>query len=325
MRNVLPAITLIVTLASGVSTGAAAEARASDNAAEQERTRAVVMRMNAAGAQITHDEFVAGSLWLTAYHELGHLLIHEYDFPVLGANEEDMADNYAIVTLAPHSKRAAMIAAVQLFLAVAIVMRDKPFAYFDEHSIDQQRAFRMACYLAGAWPDRFGAVALAFEPTGRRMQMCANASPQANVDWDRTLKPEVGVMIDKQTARVTYEPAEPGLEDEMNELKASGVLESVASELQTYRLPEWRRALQPQLDQAFAESNFRAGYLERTKQRIEIIAGSCGEASAQTQHAPRPVPGLFVFDPRRARLVVCYEFISLLHELADGLPKNAAQ
>jgi hypothetical protein len=294
----------------------------------QQQVVDVLAKLNVASVP-TREQFVAGSTAFAVYHELGHFLIDEYDdIPILGRGEEDMADAYATFELAPYTESEQMQSAVRLWLYLAFDKGATPIAWWDEHSLDHQRAFDIACVLTGRWPQRYADLPDAFGASVRRDAMCARDARRRQSSWVTTLRAQNAAMIDRQEAVVTYVPAPEKLADAERWLRANGLLEAVATEIQRYKLPEWRIQWREKLDKDMAEGRLSVNAFVSTRQRVDVMAKSCGEANAlYVPPTDKPaVPGVLPNGtrPQRPRLVLCYELIDKFRTLAveAGLPES---
>jgi putative metallopeptidase DUF4344 len=84
-------------------------------------------------------------------HEFGHALIHNFNLPVLG-REEDAADGIATVLLLKAEDGPTYAADAAEFW-VAFSGRQTPprlAEYADNHSFDRQRAFNILCWVGGS-------------------------------------------------------------------------------------------------------------------------------------------------------------------------------
>jgi Putative metallopeptidase len=84
-------------------------------------------------------------------HEFGHALIHNFELPVLG-REEDAADGIATVLLLKAEEGPTFAAEAAEFWA-AFSGRQNPPAlaeYADNHSLDRQRSDNILCWVAGS-------------------------------------------------------------------------------------------------------------------------------------------------------------------------------
>jgi hypothetical protein len=85
-------------------------------------------------------------------HEFGHTFIDVFELPVLG-REEDAADAVATVFLTRDVDNGAEYAfdAARFFNALSGRQRNlAPQDFFDEHSLDKQRAYSIVCWIAGS-------------------------------------------------------------------------------------------------------------------------------------------------------------------------------
>jgi hypothetical protein len=292
----------------------------------QQQAIDVLANLNAASAP-TREEFVAGSTAFALYHEFGHFLIDEYDIPILGRGQEDMADAYATFELAPYTASEQMQSAVRLWLYLAFDRGIAPIAWWDEHSLDHQRAFDIGCVLTGRWPERYAGLPEAFGASPRRAALCTREAPRRQSSWVETLRAHNAAMIDRQKAVVTYHPAPQELADAERWLRANGLLEAVATEIQRYKLPDWRIQWREKLDKDMAEGHLSVNAFDSTKQRIDVVAKSCGQANAfYAPPSDKPaVPGVLPKGsrPQRPRLTLCYELIDKLRTL--GVEAGLAQ
>jgi hypothetical protein len=138
-------------------------------------------------------EFVIGNTLFALLHEIGHVLINEMKLPVLGW-EEDAADTYATLRLLQvgtnFSLHALAEAARNWFLNER---RDrqtgaKPL-YYDEHDLNQQRAFHVVCLMVGSDPARFKALADANRMPQERQESCKKDFDKASWSWNTILEP----------------------------------------------------------------------------------------------------------------------------------------
>jgi Putative metallopeptidase len=123
-------------------------------------------------------------------HELGHALIHDWNLPVLG-REEDAADQFATVFLSfggRDSLRLAWAAALQLWLT----SQQEPNQYWawDEHSSPLQRFYSIACLSYGSNPAEYPDLPEAILPTSQRAQ-CVEQSQQTIQSWAQLLQPHI--------------------------------------------------------------------------------------------------------------------------------------
>ncbi len=270
----------------------------------------------------TREQFVAGSVAFAIYHELGHFLIDEFDIPNLGGREEDMADAYAVFELGPHAAKEQMQSAVRLWLNVAYMRGATPIAWWDEHSLDAQRAFQVACFLSGRWPETYAGLPEAFGAPARRAGHCVTEAYRTQAAWVETLRAQSAAVIHKQRAKVTYVPAPLELTDTQKWLTETSLLDGIALEIGRYRLPDWR------IEEQEASAKLPpARARDMDKPHVEVVGKSCGVANAYYE-LPRGKRSGGVFSGQGAvaasnpKLVLCYEFIQLVRNMAQQtLPK----
>lgn len=137
-------------------------------------------------------QFLVGNLVFVMMHEIGHVLISEMGLPVL-SREEDAADTFAAVSMIwmrnAFSERVLAEAAKGWFYSDRRDrQRNVPVVYYDEHSLDRQRAYQIVCLMVGSDPTKFAGLA---EETGLpedRQKTCEADFSNAEWSWQRVLK-----------------------------------------------------------------------------------------------------------------------------------------
>lgn len=137
-------------------------------------------------------EFVFGNMLFAAGHELGHGVIREFEFPVLG-REEDAADSFAIFAAlqvgTEFSHRILVEAVKGWFLSDK---RDKKlgekFAYYDEHEMNLQRAYQIVCFMFGSDPVKYKELAQESMVPEERQESCKAEYREAAWAWNTVLK-----------------------------------------------------------------------------------------------------------------------------------------
>jgi hypothetical protein len=108
-------------------------------------------------------EFVVGNVVFVMLHEFSHLIIEDFDVPVLG-NSEDAADTLAAVTLirADRARPERDFRLIRMLLTAADANRilwqrgleqDNPVIYLARHPLSVQRAARITCLAYGSDPE----------------------------------------------------------------------------------------------------------------------------------------------------------------------------
>lgn len=159
-------------------------------------------------------DFAMHDATFTLYHEIGHLLVGEFGLPVLG-KEEDAADALAVILLLNDETDAdeafdALVDAADGWYFSAVESTGNgvdDLSFFDEHSLDIQRAYAMVCMMVGFDPAKFGETADIYEIEDERQQDCAETYAQAAGAWETLLKPHETTGEAGAAITVTYEGA----------------------------------------------------------------------------------------------------------------------
>lgn len=124
---------------------------------------------------------IDGALWSVYMHELGHALIAINRIPITG-REEDVADQFAIWTALNYVdlSQTPMILPTLWFWGQLAKSRNIPNMsqderkrlMSDEHSLDEQRIFNIACWNFGFDPQRGTPAAQSVGLTPERAQRC---------------------------------------------------------------------------------------------------------------------------------------------------------
>jgi len=148
--------------------------------------------------RIDRVEFIVGNTLFRLAHEMGHVLINELTLPLLG-REEDAADTYAALTMLhtgnSFSLRVLYNAANGWFLNDR---RDQQTAeeplYYDEHGLNQQRAYQIVCLMVGSNPTRFKELADETKMPAARQRSCKRDYDEASSSWAEVLKPHMRTL-----------------------------------------------------------------------------------------------------------------------------------
>jgi len=217
-------------------------------------------------------QFVTGSMFFIALHELGHVHISETALPVL-AREEDAADTFAVLALLQYrtalTHRMLADAAKSWFLGAR---RDEkegtPLAFYDDHGLDRQRAYWIVCLMLGSDPAQFKDVA---DETGlpeEQRDNCVGNYSNASWSWSKVLEPyRRRPDQPKTTINVVYGPGIDARRVYERSFRSIRLLETVA-------------------EQAAERWNWRGPFT--------LEARGCGEANSQWNLPTRT-------------LTVCYE------------------
>jgi hypothetical protein len=158
-------------------------------------------------------EFVSGNMLFVLLHEMAHVSITQMGLPVLG-RMEDAADTYAALRLirsgSKFSHRVLTEAAEGWFMADRRDQKtgDK-VAYYDDHGLNQQRAYQIVCLMVGSDDEKFKDLAKETKLPEERQDSCAGDYSNAAFSWDLVLKPHRRTPDQPKTkVDVVYGPAE---------------------------------------------------------------------------------------------------------------------
>ncbi|MCZ4346097.1 DUF4344 domain-containing metallopeptidase [Devosia neptuniae] len=188
-------------------------------------------------------DFAMHDAVFTMYHEIGHMLVGELGLPVLG-KEEDAADSLATILLLTDEDDddayEALIDSADGWYFNAVNSTGSgvdDFSYYDEHSLDIQRAYAMVCMMVGKDPDAFAETADEYGLEAEQQENCAYTFDQAITSWAVVL--EQHEVTDARGAEISVVYEEAGDFTEFaNELEARQVLERAADLIMaSYVLP----------------------------------------------------------------------------------------
>jgi hypothetical protein len=178
-------------------------------------------------------EFVSGNMLFVLLHELAHAAIAQMGLPVLG-REEDAADSYAATRLitmgSEFSDRVVIEAAKGWFMADRRDQKEgDTVAYYDEHGLNQVRAYQIACYLVGFDKVKFKDLATETKLPQDRQDSCAKDYGKASKSWDLVLQPHLRAPDQPKTnIDVVYGEGKGRLETAAQIARAIMLLEPVA-------------------------------------------------------------------------------------------------
>jgi len=138
-------------------------------------------------------DFIIGNMLFVLLHETAHNIITEFNIPVLG-RQEDAADVFAVLTLLkvgnPMSQRVLVEAARGWFLSDRRAKKDGDSpVYYDQHGLDEQRAYHIVCLMVGSDPVKFAQLANEAMLPPDRQRTCQRDYSDALSGWDAALKP----------------------------------------------------------------------------------------------------------------------------------------
>lgn len=133
---------------------------------------------------------IRGAVYFIFLHELGHALIQRLDFPFTG-REEDVADQFAVMLLLQQGEdgERAVLSGAQFFYDLAQDRSGQPLQFWDEHSLEIQRFYNVACWIYGADPFRYvGLVSSRILPAERAAR-AGDEFQKMHRNWKRLLDP----------------------------------------------------------------------------------------------------------------------------------------
>jgi hypothetical protein len=184
--------------------------------------------------RIDRVEFVAGNTLVLLSHELGHVLIAEMHLPLLG-REEDAADTYAALRLlaigTSFSQHELARAAQGWFLNDRRDQEigEKPL-FYDEHNLNQQRAYQILCLMVGSNPDEFKGLADQMKMPETRQRTCKRDFAKTSEGWQTVLKSWLREPGDPETKiDVVYGDGKGMYDGVVNMFRTVRFLETVAA------------------------------------------------------------------------------------------------
>ncbi len=159
-------------------------------------------------------EFSLGNSMFFLLHEAGHMLVSEFDLPVLG-REEDAVDTLSTLLLLAPDKDAfntALIDSVDgwTLSAEASEKAEEEQELWGAHALDRQRAFNMVCLMIGKDAEKFKESADDLEMPKSRREECTGEYQKARDSWFVLLKPHMKNGDRKTKFVVNYQPRNPG-------------------------------------------------------------------------------------------------------------------
>ena len=136
--------------------------------------------------------FVFGNMLFVLLHELAHAAIADLEIPVLG-REEDAADEFAILRMlwvgSAFTHRVLADATKGWFFSARRDRKEgEPLAFYDEHSLDQQRAFQIVCLMVGHDANEMVDLANEMKLPDDRRESCKRDFAKASSSWVTVLK-----------------------------------------------------------------------------------------------------------------------------------------
>jgi hypothetical protein len=137
------------------------------------------------------DDYTGNVLLHVIFHEFAHTLIDQYDFSVLG-KEEDAADTFADVILIQFFEGGSdvVISAADLFFINDGRMRHfTKEDFWSEHSLDKQRYYGRLCNAYGSNPSAYNTIKLQAGFDDEKAERCTYQYQQIKDSWFNMLAP----------------------------------------------------------------------------------------------------------------------------------------
>lgn len=125
------------------------------------------------------------ALTFTVLHEMGHALVGELGLGVTGGEEDAVDDLAALILIESNMSNAAVAGP----FALMQLTQNQPPAYFDEHSISEQRLGNVLCMVYGSDPAKNGEVLERAPELKPRSPKCPKEYKQKDKFWTQALAP----------------------------------------------------------------------------------------------------------------------------------------
>jgi Putative metallopeptidase len=189
-------------------------------------------------------EFIFGNAIFVMFHEAGHMLISELELPVLG-KEEDAVDTLSSIMLLEGEDetldKALTDSADGWFLSDnAAQEAGNDYAFWDEHSLDQQRAYAMVCMMVGKDAEGFKEFADDAELPMDRRARCEAEYQSALASWNGVLEPHLITNGSTSKFEIIYDvPTTDEVAPYAELIKDTDLLSIIQTAIgDTYQIPE---------------------------------------------------------------------------------------
>jgi hypothetical protein len=139
------------------------------------------------------DEALERAVWnviaFTWGHEIGHALVDILDLPVSGREEDavDQLSAYALIDSGKEGVAAALDGAA--WFGVRSHSNRYGAAFWDTHSVEEQRYFNLVCWVYGSDPDAHAELPETHGLPLERAMSCPREYQQLVAAWDRMIAP----------------------------------------------------------------------------------------------------------------------------------------
>jgi hypothetical protein len=221
---------------------------------------------------------------------VAHLLVDQLRLPVLG-RDEDAAENFATYVLLLRGSAAADQAIADAAFGcplsgVAIGNDFEKSDFYNEHSLEQQRAYQIVCLMVGKDAATFSLFADDYGMDRDRQEKCSREYGKLERSIHTTVGRYLKVDAKGTEVNITYHSVSGKLKLVADAFRRSGVFENVAEEVR---------------------ANYALSY------PVSFRAKHCGEPNA-------------FYDAARVEIVYCCEFMDdMLKLIANDMPKGIGQ
>jgi hypothetical protein len=210
---------------------------------------------------------VTGTTLFAFFHELGHALRHQLNLAVVG-REEDAVDQLATLVLLSAGEvglHAALTTANWFVVGGrSSGRRSMHLAYWDDHSLDQQRFYGIICLIYGSDPERHSALGASLSQRSRSAR-CREHYVQISTAWNRLLAPHVRGPVTALLAGMAAEERPPKPVTDVSCQRVAERLADLSGDSQRGRLANLttseRRAAERTLESELLLS--RLGFIDR--------------------------------------------------------------
>ncbi len=243
---------------------------------------------------LTAQEFIAGNILLTLYHETGHALVSIYDLPVLGS-EEDAVDIFSIIALTEELNQGGLreerevkldnyLFSTALYWLVMSEEEDfEEQAAASEHSLDSERLLQHLCMVYGSDIEIYQDLPKEFEVEDLVTDDCEILYQQKTDAWYKVLEPHwLGDRYRVEKIVVIEDEPDPRYKGYRDWLHVHGILKEFKD---------------------FVEGSFDL------PNKITLRLKSCGQANA-------------FWNPEDLEIVLCDEQIAEYSHIYDYLLEN---
>jgi hypothetical protein len=228
-------------------------------------------------------DFVAGNMLFVGFHEIGHAVVGELRLPVLG-REEDAADAFATLAMLQEDTEFSVNVLVQAARGWFLTdRRDRKLgemlSFYDEHGLDQQRAYAIVCLMVGSNAEDFKGLADWVQMPQTRQKTCRDDYSKAKYAWETVLNTYVR-RVDQAKSKIdtAYDPGSGNLDTYYRSFRAIKFLETLSEHTSDrYVLPR----------------------------PIALVMGNCGDSNAW-------------WDQNTRKVTLCYEMADDFADLFKG-------